>query len=597
MESSRDVEKNHGAPNIGSSTADIFVSVNLQNVINLDYLDTNLTPLKIAENIGAGSRSFTITNLSSNILHGIFVGCNGDDQVGQKQVAGLIRLLLEGNRPAFIVLGGDNFYPHGIDSANDPRVVELLKLLCKKFNIPIHVINGNHDYGYDDEEYANSTILKIVGLTKNVVQTPSGKQRGMHQVAFTYTPENKYPQQTSAVNSAKIYSQQSHDLKQLPPWNMPALYYTKIAGNTQFFFLDSSHLADEFLTWLESGEKKPLTTQNQISWLLNEYNNCLTAGKEPISFQHHPLKDISSRGRYGLGDAKKYFSTIERWEKLAMFFKLDPEDGQYDELLTHIYNYLKINFLAIFSAHVHAFYNYINGNIRQFVAGGGGGKLQTRESFDKHEKVGFYLKEFGIMKIAIDINNAKEMRIDVITVDPIDEKDLFKMSEEVLAEDFDVTTIFRHHLTLGLATHTPITIQSEETEPLYSLVARACLDYGNLLSNKRNETDRQDKDTYLNSYTYTKPVKKKLNKYTAKALPDVDGMHNIMAFFLQSTLPDLQTCLVTLKKLMTKLELKDANSLYYMINAALKASPYFGKTIEELLDVNSYESLSPSLKY
>jgi hypothetical protein len=92
---------------------------------------------------------------------------------------------------------GDNFYPHGIRSPQDPRATQLWSDVYDRLGIPFYASLGNHDWKDSDSPAA--------------------------EVLFTR------PGST---------------------WQMPATHYTFRAGPAQFFALDTTVLSAEQLAWL-----------------------------------------------------------------------------------------------------------------------------------------------------------------------------------------------------------------------------------------------------------------------------------------------------------------------------------------------------------
>ena len=549
MESRDDLDGLDG--NKEKSTTSSYAQLNaaLQASVN-NSTDTS-DPLKAAEQ--TGPRVYTLKNHNNKDVRFFVFGCHGDKHITtQKQVADFIKDIIQKHpelKPDFIILLGDNFYPNGVDAPDDKR---FQTQFYDMYGIPCFIIPGNHDWGFAKEETINYSSY-----------TSAGKARVMNQVAHSYKIHEGDPKLTTSI--ADFYRQPTLDLQQLPRWNMPWLYYSLIIGNLQLFFRDSNTFADDYLSMIDS--VTPIDPKlNQAAWFIQEFKNCQTAGRTPIVFQHHPLVNLGSRRRYGEGDAKLYFKDVERWKKLAVLFGLDIYDYQYDMLVQKIDEKLNIKWAANFGAHVHAMYNYISPDIRQFIVGTGGGKLQDRAWFDKHENTGFFLKELGFMAFSCN-----------------------KISPQIM--NLNAFTVSNRQLSLTNASSRPVTlIQDKDTADLYKLVLEACNQHTKTLADLVAKADEANKPN-IQSYPYI--VAKSWNYKNEPSLYDVDGMHNIMAYLCQPRLEDFQLTLNRLDELMDKLKQKtnDTSSLFGRINQALKQSR-FGKTVAELLDVNVAEATS-----
>lgn len=87
--------------------------------------------------------------LPNNRLHFIAFGDQGSGNDDQRRVAALVEALCRGNKPDFLLLLGDNFYPHGVSSLDDPqwqeKVFNMYGGPCMK-DVKIYAALGNHDY-------------------------------------------------------------------------------------------------------------------------------------------------------------------------------------------------------------------------------------------------------------------------------------------------------------------------------------------------------------------------------------------------------------------------------------------------------------------
>ncbi len=555
-DSSDDSGEKKEAPAASSSAriaAELQVSVvDLQKIINLDYVKSqHYDPVSEADK--TGSRVYTIKNHHNEDVRFFVFGCQGDKKTGQAKVAEHLKKIIAEHpelKPDFIVLLGDNFYPNGVDSPDDERFEEQF---YKMYDIPCFVVPGNHDYGYTNEEKINYSS-----------KTVAGKARGRHQDVHSYSKHPGDPE--IPMTMGEFWRQEELDLASLPKWCKPAPYYSVIIGNLQLFFMDSNHLADDYLSIIEN--VTPVDPQkNQAAWLAREFEACKKAGRTPVLFQHHPLVDLSKRARYGDGDAHLYFKhDPERWKRLAKLFGLDVNDYKHDALLTKVYTAMGIKWATSFAAHVHAMYNYVTPDASGFVIGSGGGKLQDRMYFRDNENIGFFLQELGFMAFSCNKKSPAIMNLRAFT-------------------------LAGHELTLTTARARPFTdFPDTDTADLYNLVLQACNEYAATLAELLAEADRKNKPN-IEFYPYRMA---KLRNYGHEpTLYDVDGMHHIVAYFCQPELGDFQLVLTRLDELMHQLTQRTEDSLYEKINRTIKQSR-FGKTVQEMLDVNIAEPVSTS---
>ena len=95
----------------------------------------------------------------------------------------------------FALLLGDNFYPAGVKSADDPQFKTKFEVPYAPLGIPFFAVLGNHDYGF---------LL----------------QRGNPQAQVDYTQKSKV-------------------------WKMPARSYSFQKGNVEFFAIDTNRISND----------------------------------------------------------------------------------------------------------------------------------------------------------------------------------------------------------------------------------------------------------------------------------------------------------------------------------------------------------------
>jgi 3',5'-cyclic AMP phosphodiesterase CpdA len=187
-------------------------------------------------------------------------------QYYQQQVAKQLAIASTDVKAQFIVSTGDNFYPAGVMSIDDPLWTKSYEDVYKDFSlqIPWYVVLGNHDYKTDPDA----------------------------EVAYT---------------------------KKSSRWRMPARYYAvKIPlkkDNTNekilLVFLDSSPLIDEYYNEEDYAEHvKAADTATQIKWLINTLNDTDRTIRWKFVFAHHPFfssgKRISSSEMISLRNKLKW---------------------------------------------------------------------------------------------------------------------------------------------------------------------------------------------------------------------------------------------------------------------------------------------------
>jgi tartrate-resistant acid phosphatase type 5 len=149
---------------------------------------------------------------------------------------------------------GDNFYPNGAHSADDPQFQSAFEKPYELFNLPVYVVLGNHDNGSAGGEGNNNA-------------------RGDFQVQY-------------------------HS----PKWKMPARYYNfalpveSSEPFAEFFALDSSPLAPYLLDPDPNWAPAAYGAQ-QLAWLQQRTQASKASWK--IAFAHHPYVSNGLHGDAG----------------------------------------------------------------------------------------------------------------------------------------------------------------------------------------------------------------------------------------------------------------------------------------------------------
>jgi len=94
--------------------------------------------------------AFSIVNQDPDVYSFEFlaVGDAGTGDLRQKTVAGAMENYAGKNPVRFVLYLGDNFYPNGVDSVDDPKFRTYFEEIYDKtlLNIPFYAVLGNHDY-------------------------------------------------------------------------------------------------------------------------------------------------------------------------------------------------------------------------------------------------------------------------------------------------------------------------------------------------------------------------------------------------------------------------------------------------------------------
>jgi tartrate-resistant acid phosphatase type 5 len=122
----------------------------------------------------------------------------GTGSAAQKQTAAAMVAYHKAHPFDFGLTLGDNFYPTGMNSPDDPRWQTQWEQLYSPMHIPFYAVLGNHDWSG-----ANSPAAEV------------------------------------------LYSARSQS------WHMPAPYYTFTAGSVQFFAFDTPAIDEAELKWLD----------------------------------------------------------------------------------------------------------------------------------------------------------------------------------------------------------------------------------------------------------------------------------------------------------------------------------------------------------
>lgn len=367
------------------------------------------------------------------------VGCGGNGSTMQKEVAELMNKAAQsGEKPKFIIILGDNFYDNGTDSPIDPAFTTNFydvyhdKKLSTLAGTPCFIIPGNHDHNIHRGIYGTRNgdidFQKIASQIKHTYIDKDG----------AFIPERE-----------RLFNEKILSLSQLPKWNMPRRYYSFDIEKKaiEFFMLDSSTYVKDYLTSLTHDRHNP---HNQAIWLEHTAKQNKRAIK--LVFLHHPLNTIGKRVFHP--DQMLYLSASDLAELQTLKIT-----GNYNQFLSQILQRQGLVFDAAFSAHDHSMYYYLElskeNPLCQIVAGGGGGKLDSRSAVPYSESVPCFFKNHGFVSVRINPHALTDKLI------------------------FDFYTINQHHLQFSHLSTQPrkLALDDEAVAELRQLLLETCRMY------------------------------------------------------------------------------------------------------------------------
>lgn len=191
-------------------------------------------------------------------LHFLVIGDWGrHGQEGQFDTAGRLAAAARKQDAAFVISTGDNFYPVGVASVDDPawRVSFEDVYSDHALHVPWHVVLGNHDY------------------------------KGNPQAEVDYTQRSRR-------------------------WQMPSRYFSKTfeAGEdsgvkAQFFFIDTSPMIDDYRQHPDDYAVADQDAAAQLRWLDEELKKSTARWKFVVG--HHPVYTVGKRKKAAGGGIQK----------------------------------------------------------------------------------------------------------------------------------------------------------------------------------------------------------------------------------------------------------------------------------------------------
>ena len=202
-------------------------------------------------------------------------GRNGYD--GQQEVADQMQASTKILEPEFILTTGDNFYPNGVASTQDPYWISSFENVYKGFGlfVPWYAILGNHDY------------------------------RGNYQAEIDYTNVSQR-------------------------WNMPAPYYVKEKEEdgvtVKFVFIDTSPFEDGYY---EEEKYKAVWKQDstqQLLWMDSVLADNSADWKVVVG--HHPLYSGGKRIE-STQDVRGHLEKVLKKHEVDVYFAGHEHDLQH----------------------------------------------------------------------------------------------------------------------------------------------------------------------------------------------------------------------------------------------------------------------------
>ena len=215
-------------------------------------------------------------------LHFFVVGDWGrEGKEGQQEVANMMDLAGYVIQPDFIVSVGDNFYPEGVSSVDDPQFQNSYELVYKGKNLfcPWYLALGNHDYIGDPEA----------------------------QIAY-----------------AKMSNR----------WNMPDRYYyidEKVGNNNsglRLTFIDTSPFDDPYHEKEHYAKVRMQDTTAQKSWFDQTLKN--STAEWDIVIGHHPLYTSGLRKTFE-NHVRKHINEVLQENKVDAYFAGHEHDLQHQK--------------------------------------------------------------------------------------------------------------------------------------------------------------------------------------------------------------------------------------------------------------------------
>lgn len=541
------------------------------------------TPQEISNALEAAENSSPetiIINTPHEIINILNIGCQGSGDENQRKVAELLNEVAAEFPPVLVLFGGDNFYPDGAESPNDPCFEKKfhstynnpdLKNIC---DIEKYVVLGNHDYGFDkaSEIKTAANHLPVVPYVLPYITKynfKKGTEAGLQQIAHSYLLKNSRAPQS---------------------FIMPHAYYDVIINDEiHLMVLNSNTYIKDFLDFIKAyaHDEKIHSEKNQVCWLQKKVKNAMAANKTIVLAMHHPVETVGKRAYPASWDAKHYLDPLSITlikkilkilpdpniflgcenetsppEKIQEYKKIIQQifaethsaspleyNASYNNLIYQgIYIQQGIHPHVICTAHDHHL-NYINTNyanpkknktppanfICQAGSGGGGETLHDRYFFSRRKHLAGFKQAHGLSVLSFKKNNPEKI-FDIYLVDTN-----------------------REYLHFNNLSGRPIQapISDEKTRQFRNYVLEACDEYEKFLSKQQ----KYYRGGQFNFSVFHNPHSQK----------EVAVLHKVKNFFNQPVFPDYDKSVEFLTQSLEEIYYKtDENSLYLKVNEKLK---------------------------
>ncbi|MBX3708698.1 MAG: metallophosphoesterase [Gammaproteobacteria bacterium] len=558
-------------------------------------LEKKVTPDAVKMALIAAQESkphvYNVINHPQRKLNICVFGCQGSEKDAPKQVAALIDHIAEKQpelKPDLFIILGDNFYPDGVPSPDDPRFETQFHgvygnpILTNIHGTACIVVLGNHDGGRDTETYLKS----FVPFHNTLLRTNplSNEQAEIQQIAHSMLAHASDPN----LNESKSdFFERSHlDYPLLPKHLMPHFFHSWIFDQLQIFALNSNTYAKDFLYSLKSyALDDPVDPYNQAVWIKQQYDEAIKQKKSTLFAMHHPLFALGKRAYPSGWDAKHYLKPKEI-TLLNHILTLSPDNKNFKEQLIHLftenddttkletnanyneilrkifYQFQKMSPNIVCTAHDHAIYYYNNNNdltpepkLCQVVSGGGGNEeLQHRLFFGQQENLGCFLRNHGCAILSCDPQHPVIFNINIFSVDG-------------------------KHLQFTSQDNVPYRMVENDnrTKKIREIVLSACVKYQLFLDEKQMLA--KPIGSFFNIFSNLTHLIKNNQPHKLK---DVDCMHDMINFFNQPIPATYEETIGTLYTLMNSLSNVDSDySLYRDINTSIHKE-LDGKSIDIL---------------
>ena len=579
-----------------------------------------------------------LTDAKTDPFRFIAFGCHGSAEEQQYEVANYMnRTLGEIQKagepmPSAVFTLGDNLYDYGTPKPKHSLFTECFHKIYYSAALPllnqlkIFLLPGNHDGNQHTFAWLSSN--------------PSGEATSINEAAHSYIDDlNVYVQDKKSPDNVS--------LAKLPHWNMPGLFYSVIAGNTQTFFVDSNHLLKDYILLNTKGgtitfpdgsihnatpvifydeddasrddPEKGIKVYplNQAASLQEKVAAAVAAKRRVIITKHHPNEVYAKRKYKKKYDTEHYIDEAQVTALLAILNegieKNDPNyvvTTSYTDLLVIVQQRLGIVPDLSLAAHEHlAAWRWKLHEAPQFTCGiGGGDKLDMRESYID-PNVGPLLQRFGFAIVTCDPVDKAKFTIDLYSLDPfLTEKALKAMDpalQAVVKKDplHPQRPLEGLHLRFNESSKLPLTENSADPQvnTLRDCVLAACNEYFSFMRAEEVKNPQRTPLKRVQELFEKKPgwlyslfapiIKPIINPFKAlfRIPEEIDvencAVQDIQAYFYQVKLPDMPAVLEYLHGLTRQLPFRKSENQSEFYHVLEKTCKEQGINLQTLFDV------------